>query len=140
MTLYINNKHNHIPSKKKKKKHNHNKYLSIFIIFIEFHIYTQNKSDKKNNIMLNFSVHYTTTRDQLQQIIKYFLTSALILLINRNEDSSSKHGITHFQKKKKKNMVLHYYLQVSYLANNHTCKAVTKYVGELFSQQVAKYV
>ena len=62
MTLYINNKHNHIPSKKK-KKHNHNKYLSIFIIFIEFHIYTQNKSDKKNNIMLNFSVHYTTTRD-----------------------------------------------------------------------------
>ena len=61
MTLYINNKHNHIPSKKKKKKkHNHNKYLSIFI---EFHIYTQNKSDKKNNIMLNFSVHYTTTRD-----------------------------------------------------------------------------
>ena len=49
--------------KKKKKKHNHNKYLSIFIIFIEFHIYTQNKSDKKNNIMLTFSVHYTTTRD-----------------------------------------------------------------------------
>jgi hypothetical protein len=40
-------------------KHNNNKCLLINITIINFYIYTKNKREKKNHIMLNFLVRCT---------------------------------------------------------------------------------